>query len=283
MPDPTAIEGKGERFASLPATFPSRSSRCSAEPRTSTALAELVRRPSGRHDHGPGRRREDHACSSSSAGCSRPSSSTASRFVSLAEVDDPPAVLPALADALDVKEAEERTLGDGLVSLIGDGRALLLLDNLEQVVAAAPDVAALIESCPGLRIVDHEQDASADRRASSEYPLAPLALPPSSGCSRPSRCWRIRPSRCSSSVRAQHEGAFELTPENAAAVADICRRLDGLPLALELAAARLRLLPPEALLERLDHALDVLASPARATSRSASGRCGPRSTGATRC
>ena len=59
----------------------------------------------------------------------------------LADVNDPADVLPALAEALDVKEAEERTLGEGIFSLIGDRKALLLLDNLEQVVAAAPDVA----------------------------------------------------------------------------------------------------------------------------------------------
>src|SRR4029450_3099034 len=74
-------------------------------------------------------------------------------FIALAAVTDPAQFVPALADALDVKEAEERTLGGGVAALIGDKKALLLLDNLEQVVAAAPDVAGMIESCPGLQIV----------------------------------------------------------------------------------------------------------------------------------
>ena len=74
-------------------------------------------------------------------------------FVALADVTDPAQFLPALADALDVKEAEGRTLGDGIAALIGDKKALLLLDNLEQVVSAAPEVAGLIERCPALRIV----------------------------------------------------------------------------------------------------------------------------------
>ena len=74
-------------------------------------------------------------------------------FVGLAEVTDPADFVPAVAAALDVKEAEGRTLADGLVALIGDRRALLLLDNFEQVVAAAPDVARLVERCPELRVV----------------------------------------------------------------------------------------------------------------------------------
>src|SRR4029450_11985798 len=73
-------------------------------------------------------------------------------FIALAEVTDPAQFVPALADALDVKEAEERTLAEGVAALIGDKKALLLLDNFEQVVAAAPDVAGMIGSCPGRRM-----------------------------------------------------------------------------------------------------------------------------------
>ena len=78
-----------------------------------------------------------------------------------------------------MKEAEERTLGDGVASLIGDKKALLLLDNLEQIVSAAPEVAGLVEQLPGAADRDHQQDP-ARIAAEREYPLAPLALPPSS-------------------------------------------------------------------------------------------------------
>ena len=100
-----------------------------------------------------------------------------------------------------MKEAEGRTLGEGVAALIGDKKALLLLDNLEQVVAAASDVAALVESCPGLRIVTTSRTPLQDRRragvrartrwSSRRCPIRP----------RPSRSARIRRSRCSSSAR----------------------------------------------------------------------------------
>ena len=156
-----------------------------------------------------------------------------------------------------MKEAEERTLGEGIVTLIGDKKALLLLDNLEQLVAVAPEVAELISRCPELRIV---ATSRTPLRIAAErgFPLAPLALPPVGSLAESVRRPRRRAVR-----RAREscpQGAFELTPENADAVEAVCRRLDGLPLALELAAARLRILSPEALLERLDHALQVLTS-----------------------
>ena len=163
-----------------------------------------------------------------------------------------------------MKEAEGRTLGDGVVALIGDRKALLLLDNLEQVVAAAPDVAGLVESCPGLRIVTTSR-TPLRIAAEREYPLAPLELPPPSDPDS-TESLMAYPAVALFVERARTtRGSFELTPENAGAVAAVCRRLDGLPLALELAAARLRLLSPEALLERLDHALHVLTSGPRDT------------------
>ena len=94
-------------------------------------------------------------------------------FIPFADISEPEDFVPALAEALDVKEAEGRTLGEGLVTLIGDRKALLLLDNLEQIVAAAPEVAALIERCPGLRIVTTSR-TPLRIAAEREYALAPL-------------------------------------------------------------------------------------------------------------
>ena len=138
-----------------------------------------------------------------------------------------------------------------MVTLIGDRKVLLLLDNLEQIVAAAPDVAELVERCPELRIVATSR-MPLRIAGEHEYHARSTRLPGRNDL--PVRA--IRPARCSSS--GERRGSFEFTPENAEAVTEVCRRLDGLPLALELAAARLRLLAPEALRDRLDHALELL-------------------------
>ena len=263
VPDPETLEGKGERFASLPSNLPSPTGPLVGRAADLASLIELVREHRVVTITGPG-----------GVGKTRivielgrllaPEFLDGVAFIALAEVTDPAQFLPAVADTLDVKEAEGRTLGDGVAALIGDKKALLLLDNLEQVVSAAPEVAGLIERCPGLQIVTTSR-TPLRIAAEQEYPLAPLALPPSSetGSTESLLAYpavalfveRARPTR----------GSFDLTPENAGAVAAVCRRLDGLPLALELAAARLRLLSPDALLERLDHALDVLTSGPRDT------------------
>lgn len=180
-------------------------------------------------------------------------------FIGLAHITDPGDFVGAVADALDVKEAEGRTLSEGLVSLIGDDEALLLLDNFEQIVAAAPDVASLTERCPRLHIVTTSRTPLRIARE-REYRLAPLTLPPPSEVSETESLLAF-PSIALFVERARTANdSFELTSANAEAVAAVCRRLDGLPLALELAAPRLRLLSPSDLLGRLDHALDVLTS-----------------------
>ncbi|MDH5235807.1 MAG: serine/threonine-protein kinase, partial [Gemmatimonadota bacterium] len=180
-----------------------------------------------------------------------------SAFVSLASVTDPDEVLPTVAAALDLNEAHGRGPLDALATLVGDRRVLLVLDNLEQVVESAEDIAALVARCPALQVVTTSRRPL---RISAEVELAlpPLELPPPDadlGATRAcpavalfvQRAEKVRP-------------GFAVTAENAAAVTGICRSLDGLPLALELAAARVRILEPAALLQRLDHALDLLNS-----------------------
>jgi predicted ATPase/class 3 adenylate cyclase len=263
VPDPRALEGKGERFASLPSNLPEPVGPLLGRATELDLLVASVR------DHrvvtitGPG-----------GVGKTRfmvelgrvlaPDFLDGVAFIPLADILEADAFIPALAAALDVKEAEERTLGDGVMSLIGDKKALLLLDNLEQIVSAAPEVARLVAACPRLRIVITSRTLlriAAER----EFPLAPLALPASSDAvssesllDYPAIALFVERARASNS-------SFALTPQNAGAVTEVCRRLDGLPLALELAAARLRILSPEALLERLDHALNVLTSGPRDT------------------
>ena len=244
VPEPAALEGKGERFASLPSNLPEPATPLVGRAADVAHLVDLARQHRVVTVTGPG-----------GVGKTRtlvelgrllaPEFLDGVAFVPLADVTDPDDVVPAIAQALDVKESDERTLGDGIVALIGDRRALLLLDNLEQVVSAAPEAADLVARCPGLHLVITSR-TPLRIAAEREYPLAPLEV---------DSAVALFAERATAA-----KGSFEVTAENAAVVETLCRRLDGLPLALELAAARLRLLSPEALLERLDRALDVLTS-----------------------
>jgi predicted ATPase/class 3 adenylate cyclase len=247
VPEPGALEGKGERFASLPGNVPQPQSPLVGRDEDMASLVELVAEHRVVTITGPGGVGKTRMVAELGRTLA-PEFLDGVAFVPFAHVAEAEQVLPALADALDVKEAEGRTLADGLVLLIGDKKALLLLDNLEQVVSCAPDIARLSDRCPELRIVATSR-TPLRIAAEREYVLAPLGLPPAVDLFL--------------ERAAAIKGPLDLTPSSTAAIAAVCRRLDGLPLALELAAARLRLLSPEALLERLDHALDVLTSGAR--------------------
>jgi hypothetical protein len=163
-------------------------------------------------------------------------------FVALAPIRDPARVLPAIAAALGVRETASRSLGDALATALRGRRLLLVLDNLEQVLTAAPRLASLLEICPGVTAL---ATSRAPLRVSGERDVRvpPLALPD------PSRLPPIEELAGGEAVRlfvdrAQAaRGDFALTETNVAAVAEICVRLDGLPLAIELAAARIRLFP----------------------------------------
>src|SRR6266702_2671219 len=186
------------------------------------------------------------------------------RFASLPS-NLPEPVTPLVGRAADVSSLIELVRDHRVVTITGPGgvgKALLLLDNLEQVVEAAPEVGWLAERCPGLRIVTTSR-TPLRIAAEREYPLAPLELPPISDPVSTVSLMAYAAVALFVDRARTTRGSFELTPENAGAVAAVCRRLDGLPLALELAAARLRLLSPDSLLERLDRALDVLTSGTR--------------------
>jgi predicted ATPase/class 3 adenylate cyclase len=244
VPDAAELEGKGERFASLPSNLPETTDALVGRDVDLEALAQLLREHRVVSITGPGGVGKTRIVTELGRSLA-PEFLDGVAFVGLADVTEPEAFLPAIAVALDVKEAEGRTLADGLLALIGDRRALLLLDNLEQVVSAAPEVARLVERCPELRVVATTR-TPLRIAGEHEFPLAPLAESPAVEL-LVERARAAKPT-------------FELTADNEQAVRTICSRLDGLPLALQLAAARLRLLSPEALLERLDHALQVLTS-----------------------
>jgi predicted ATPase/class 3 adenylate cyclase len=183
-------------------------------------------------------------------------------FVDLAPITDPALVLPTMAATLGLREGGGQSLHDTLVAYCTDKQLLLLLDNLEQVLDAAPAIADLLSTCPALTLLVTSR-AHLGLRAEHEYLVPPLATPD------PDRLPPFADVAQIASVALFVERAtavrhdFALTAENAPAVATICARLDGLPLAIELAAARMKVLSPRAVLDRLTNRLALLTGGAR--------------------
>ena len=185
-------------------------------------------------------------------------------FVDLAPLRDPGLVLSAIAQRLGVDERDAAPLPDRLAAALRARQLLLLLDNFEHLLAARDSVLALLEASPQVLALVTSRVAL-DVRGSREYPIAPLALPADDG----------QPDTLAGSPAAQlfvqrtsATGAhLTLDAGTAVAVAGICRRLEGLPLAIELAAARTRLLPPPVLLARLDRRLPDYLTQAAADHR----------------
>jgi predicted ATPase len=180
-------------------------------------------------------------------------------FVPLAAVTDPGLVLAAVGRAVGADLAGTAPPVEALAEQIGDGAWLLILDNLEQVTGAAPDLGELLARCPGVTILATSRTVLG-LRAEQEYPVPPLPLP-AGPATAPVAELAASPAVALFVDRARAvRPGFALTPGNAAAVAGICRRLEGLPLAIELAAARTRLLDPATLLRRLTASLDALGT-----------------------
>ena len=180
-------------------------------------------------------------------------------FVPLEAVTDSGQVLAAIGRAAGADLAGVGAPLEALAETFGDGAWLLVLDNLEQVIRAAPDLGELLARGPGVAMLATSRTVLG-LRAEREYPVPPLALPAGSGAAS------VAEVAASPAValfvdraRAVRPG-FGLAGGNAAAVAEICRRLEGLPLAIELAAARTRLLDPAALLARLAASLDAIGA-----------------------
>ncbi len=181
-------------------------------------------------------------------------------FVDLSGARDANAVLVAIARAVGLGEIIDRPLEDELADRLRDRRMLLVLDNLEQVTVAAGVVARLLTETGSLTILATSREAL-HVRAEHVHPVPPLALPPGGRASASAREVGSYEAVQLFLDRARVvRPDFELTDDNAPAVAEICRRLDGLPLAIELAAARLRLFSPEVLRDRLGDRLGLLRS-----------------------
>jgi predicted ATPase/class 3 adenylate cyclase len=178
-------------------------------------------------------------------------------FITLAAITDPELVPSTIAGALGVMESAEQPLLETLKSFLQQKHLLLLLDNFEQVLEGAPVVGELVAADPKLKILATSR-IPLRLYGEQEYMVPPLALPD------PRVLPPVKVLTQYEAVRLFVERAravkadFEVTNESAPAVAEICARLDGLPLAIELAAARIRILPPQKMLERLSNRLKLL-------------------------
>jgi predicted ATPase/class 3 adenylate cyclase len=183
-------------------------------------------------------------------------------FVSLAPISDPDLVIPTISQALGLPEARDQTPLEHLKRALQEKKVLLLLDNFEQVVSAATSVADLLAACPRLKVLVTSREGL-HVRAEREYPVPALLLPDMKHL--PDLLALSQYEAVALFIeRAQAVNPeFQVTNTNAPAVAEICVRLDGLPLAIELAAARIRLFSPQALLTRLGQRLPLLVSSAR--------------------
>jgi predicted ATPase/DNA-binding CsgD family transcriptional regulator len=183
-------------------------------------------------------------------------------FVPLASIGDPILVASAIAHALGVREVADEPLLDRLTSTLRDKQRLLVLDNFEQVVEAAPLVADLLGSCPDMTVLvtSRVRLRLAGEREHVVPPLGLAAHDERTSVAEVARSQAVQLFVARAQAIAED---FALTPENASTVLAICRRLDGLPLAIELAAARVKVLPPAALLARLERRLPLLTGGGR--------------------
>ncbi len=178
-------------------------------------------------------------------------------LVQLAPISDFNLVIPTIAQTLGLRDVEERSLFESLKAFLRDKDLLLLLDNFEQVLEAAPALVELLLACPSIKLLVTSR-AVLHVEGENEFSVPPLSLP--DPLYLPAYEELLQYAAVALFVqRAQAvKPNFALSEDNAAAIAQICIRLDGLPLSLELAAARSKLLPPQALLGRLNHRLAVL-------------------------
>jgi predicted ATPase/class 3 adenylate cyclase len=184
-------------------------------------------------------------------------------FVDLAPLADPALVPSAIASVLGVREEGGRPLAEALADHLRDKALLLVLDNLEQLLpAAAPGIGGLLAACPGLTVLATSR-APLRLRAEREWPVPPLGLPDRARLPPLDRLTQYAAVRLFAERAQAVRPDFAVTTANAPAVAEICWRLDGLPLAIELAAARVKAFPPEALLRRLERRLGALTGGAR--------------------
>lgn len=183
-------------------------------------------------------------------------------FVALAALAEAERVIATIAEALDIQEVAGQSVFEQVIYALQNKHLLLILDNFEQVIDASPRLEVLLSACPNLTLLVTSRVAL-HLQAEHEFPVQPLALPPLQQLP----LLDLLPHYAAVALFVQRVQAvlptFQLNHTNAEAIAEICVRLDGLPLALELAAARSKLLPPQALLSRLSEMFSLLSSEKR--------------------
>jgi predicted ATPase/DNA-binding CsgD family transcriptional regulator len=178
-------------------------------------------------------------------------------FVSLASVAEPASVACTIAEAVGLREGGRSSLVDELRAFLRNRRLLLVLDNFEHLTPASPLVAGLLADCPLLKVLATSR-ASLRLSGEQEFPVPPLALPELEACDGAGRILESAAVELFVQRARAVRPDFEITDATARMVAEICARLDGLPLAIELAAARVKLLDAEDMLGRLEHPLELL-------------------------
>ncbi len=179
-------------------------------------------------------------------------------FVDLTGVRDPGLVLPTIATAVGVRDVGSRRLVDAITALLREAPRMVVLDNFEHVIGAAADVADILSATTDVKVLVTSREALR-LRWEQEFPLRPLQVPDRDDHLDAAALAGIAAVELFVERARRARPVFDLTDENAPVVAEICRRLDGLPLAIELAAARMRILSPDDLLARLEHRLDTLS------------------------
>jgi predicted ATPase/DNA-binding XRE family transcriptional regulator len=182
-------------------------------------------------------------------------------FVDLSPLTDANLVVSTMAATLGVPEGRA-SLETRLHGFLGVKRALLVLDNFERVVAAAPGIAAILAHAPGARVLETSR-VPLRVHGEQEFPLTPLTFPAATNLSSLNDVEHFAAVHLFVERASAIQPGFALTSANASTIAAICQRLEGLPLAIELAAARVRVLPPDALLARLERRLPLLTGGAR--------------------
>ncbi len=183
-------------------------------------------------------------------------------LVPLATLTQAELLLPTVAETLGVRETGEQPLDETLKAYLHERRLLLLLDNFEQVLGAAPTVTGLLAGATGLKVLATSR-APLGLYGEKEYAVPPLSVPDVRHLPDLKTLSQYEAVRLFIDRAKSAKADFEVTDESAPAVAEICVRLDGLPLAIELAAARIKLLPPKAILQRLSSRLKLLTGGAR--------------------
>jgi len=183
-------------------------------------------------------------------------------FVPLATLSEAEVFLPAVAETLGVRETGGQPLDETLKDYLRERRMLLVLDNFEQVLEAAPAVTELLAGASGLKVLATSR-TPLRLYGEKEYAVPPLSVPDVKHLPDLKTLSQYEAVRLFIERAKSAKGDFEVTDESAPAVAEICVRLDGLPLAIELAAARIKMLPPKAMLQRLTSRLKLLTGGAR--------------------